>query len=120
MLWVSLGSLSIDFFCLVYCFCEASCTGCCWQLGDTRSGIQVEAFVRVFMNIGLGVLWQSRVLDSMLPLQRLRPDLWPGNRDSTVAYGTKGIKISTQTPETNQVNKQKMNPREMVNTKSDK
>ena len=32
---------------------------------------------------GSEVLWKSSVLDSMLPFQWLRPDLWPGNWDST-------------------------------------
>ena len=42
---------SDDFVCVfVCCLSEASCTGCCWQLGDARSCTQVEAFVRVLTN----------------------------------------------------------------------
>jgi len=29
---------------------ETSHNGCCWQLGDAKSCIQVEAFVEVLMN----------------------------------------------------------------------
>ena len=62
-------------FCLVCVLDEASCTGCYWQLGDAGSCIQVVAFVGVLTircSLGLGFLWYSRVLESVLPLQRLK------------------------------------------------
>ena len=61
--------LTLDLWCFLG---EASYTGFCWQLGDARF-IEVEAFMGMLTNkysLGLGVLWQSRVL-SALPLQRL-------------------------------------------------
>ena len=62
------------YFCFVCCLDEASCTGCYWWLGDARSCIQVVSFVwvlTVWYSLGW-VLWWSRVLESLLPLQRLR------------------------------------------------
>ena len=61
----------------VFLFCwldEASCTGCYWGLDDARSCIQVVSFVwvlTIWYSLGL-VLWYSRVLELVLPLQRLR------------------------------------------------
>ena len=34
----------------VCCLDEASCTGCCWKLGNAGSSIQVVAFVGVLTN----------------------------------------------------------------------
>ena len=58
--------------------------------------------------LGLGVLWQSRVLDSEVPFQRLRPDLWLGNQDSTscLLWHERGLKQKTkqetkENPQTN-------------------
>ena len=64
----------IVFVFLFCCLDEASCTGCCWRLGDTRSCIPVVSFVSshyLITPLGL-VLWWSRVLESVLPVQRLR------------------------------------------------
>ena len=57
------------YFCFVCCLDEASCTGCYWWLGDVGSCIQVVSFVwvlTIWYSLGL-VLWQSRVLESVLP-----------------------------------------------------
>ena len=62
----------VFFFCLLFRW--ASCTGCYWWLGDAGSCIQVVSFVwvlTIWYSLGL-VLWYSRVLESVLPLQRLR------------------------------------------------
>ena len=62
------------YFCFVCCLDEASCIGCyCW-LGDAGSYIQVVSFVwvlTIWYSLGL-VLWLSRALESVLPLQGLR------------------------------------------------
>ena len=73
------------YFCLVCCLDDASGTGCYWWLGDARSCIQVVSFVwvlTIWYPLGL-VLWQSRVLESVLPLQRLRVWSLGRNEDST-------------------------------------
>ena len=73
------------YFCLVCCLDEASCTGCYWWLGNAGSCIPVVSFVWVFTiwySLGL-VLWWSRVLESVLPLQRLRAWSLVRNEDST-------------------------------------
>ena len=62
------------YFCFVCCLDESSCTGCYWWLGDAGSCIQVVSFMWVlttWYSLGL-FLWQSLVLESGLPLQRLR------------------------------------------------
>ena len=62
------------YFCFVYCLDEASWTGCDWWLGDARSCIQVVSFMWIlttWYSLGL-FLWQSMVLESVLPFQRLR------------------------------------------------
>ena len=44
------------YFCFVCCSDEASCTGCCWWLGDAGSCIQVVSFVwilTVWYSLGL-------------------------------------------------------------------
>ena len=61
------------YFCSV-CLDEASCTECSWWLGDAGSYIQVVSNVwvlTIWYSLRL-VLWQSRVSESVLPLQRLR------------------------------------------------
>ena len=61
-------------FCFVCCLDEVFCTGCYWWLGDARSCIQVVSFVwvlTIWYSLVL-VLRYSRVLESVLPLQRLR------------------------------------------------
>ena len=61
------------YFCFVCCLDEVSCTECYWWLGDAGSCIRVVSFVwvlTIWYSLGL-VLWQSRVLESVLPLQRL-------------------------------------------------
>ena len=65
--WLSL------YFCFVCSSDEGSCTGCYWWLGDAESCIQEVYFVWVFtIWYSLeSVLWYSRVLESVLPLQRL-------------------------------------------------
>ena len=66
------------YFCFVCCLDKASCTGCYWWLGDAWSCIQVVSFVWVLIiwySLGL-VLWEGRVLESVLPLQRLRAWSW--------------------------------------------
>ena len=72
-------------FCFVCCLDEVSCIGCYWWLGDARSCIQVVSFVwvlTIWYPLGL-VLWQSRVSESVLPLQRLRGWSLVRNEDST-------------------------------------
>ena len=61
-------------FCFVCCLDEAFCTGCYWWLGSAESCIQVVSFVWVlsmwyFLTLAL---WLPRVLEWVLPLQRLR------------------------------------------------
>ena len=66
------------YFCFVCCLDEVSCTGCYWWLGDAGSWIQVVSLVLVltiWYSLGL-VLWHTRVLEFMLPLQRLRAWAW--------------------------------------------
>ena len=61
------------YFCFVCCLDEAFCTVCYWWLDDSRSCIQVVSFVwglTIWYSLGL-VLWLSRFLESVLPLQRL-------------------------------------------------
>ena len=73
------------YFCFVCCLEEASCTGCYGWLGDAGSCIQVVSFVgvlTVWYSVGLGVPWYSMVLESVLPLQRLRVWSLARNRDS--------------------------------------
>ena len=73
------------YFCFVCCLDEVSCTGCYWWLCDARSSIQVVSFVWVFtIWYSLGFLfWYSRVLEAVLPLQRLRSWSLVRNEDST-------------------------------------
>ena len=62
------------YFYFVYCLDELSCTGCYWWLDDPGCCIQVVSFVwvlTILYSLGL-VLWYSRVLESVLTLQRLR------------------------------------------------
>ena len=62
------------YFCFVCCLDEASCTGCCWWLGDAGSCIPVVSFawvLTIWYPLGLA-LWYFRVLVSVLPLQSLR------------------------------------------------
>ena len=69
------------YFCFVCCLDEASCTGCYWWLRDVKSCIQVISFILVltiWYSVGL-ILWKSRVLESVLPLQRLRA--WSLSKD---------------------------------------
>ena len=73
------------YFCFVCCVDETSYTGCYWWLGDARSCIQVVSFVGVltiWYSLRL-VLWWSKVLESVLPLQRLRAWSLIRNKDST-------------------------------------
>ena len=80
------------YFCFVCCLDEVSCTRCYWWLGDAGSCIQVVSFVwvlTIWYPLGL-VLWQSRVLESVLPLQRLRVWSLVKNGDPTSDYGIKG------------------------------
>jgi len=73
------------YFCFVCYSDEVSYTGCYWWLGDARSCIQVISFVwvlTIWYSPGL-VLWQSRVLESVLPLQRLRAWYLLRNKHST-------------------------------------
>ena len=67
-------------FCFVYCLDEVSCTGCYWCLDDAGSCIQVVSFVWVLNIWYLG----SRVLESVLPLQRLRAWSLPKMSSNTV------------------------------------
>ena len=62
-----------SYFCFVCHLNEASCSGCYWWLGDAGSYIQAVSFVWVliFWFCLVLVLWESRVLESVLPLQRL-------------------------------------------------
>ena len=64
--------IGFEFF-FVCCLDETSWTGCYWWLGDAGSCIQVVLFkwiLTIWYSLGL-VLWYSRVLESMLSLQRL-------------------------------------------------
>ena len=73
------------YFCFVCSLDDASSTGCCWCLGDARSCIQLVSFVwvlTIWYSLGL-VLWYSRVLESVLPLWRLRAWSLVRNIDST-------------------------------------
>ena len=64
--------------------------GCYWWLDDAGSCITVVFFVwvlTIWYTLGL-VLWYSRVLESVLPLQRLGLDLWSGRKiPQVVCYG---------------------------------
>ena len=86
--YMTLGSLSADgWVCvpvLLVVWCGAFSTGACRLLGGARSwswdgDLWESSHWLIFP--GPGILWHSSVLDSMLPPQRLRPDLWPGNKD---------------------------------------
>ena len=79
--WVGL------YFCFVCCLDEASCSGCYWWLGDGRSCIPVVSFVwvlTIWYSLGL-VLWLSVVLESVLPLQRLKA--WSLSKDQPRSIG---------------------------------
>ena len=53
-------------------------------LGSAGSWIQVEVFLGVsLINTPWGQFSGSSVLDSVHPLQQLRPNFWSGNQDST-------------------------------------
>ena len=76
-----------DWACIfvVFCLVEASCKVWSWWLGDARPCIQV-IFVwvlAIWYSLGL-FLWQSRVLESVIPLQRLRAWFLVKNDHSTV------------------------------------
>ena len=89
---VVLRLLMIVFFFFFFHLVGASCMGCYWWLGDTGSYIQVVSFVwvlTIWCSLGL-VLWYSRVLESLLPFQRLF-DLWSRmNIPQVICYGIKG------------------------------
>ena len=73
------------YFRFVCCLDEAPCTGYYWWLDDARYCIQVFSFVwvlTIWSSLGI-VLWSSRVLESVLPLQRLRAWSLFRNEDST-------------------------------------
>ena len=72
-----------------------SCAGCCQTL-DTGGDFCGSSHKLTLL--GLGALWQSRVLDSEVPFQRLRPDLWLGNQDSTscLLWHERGLKQKTK------------------------
>ena len=73
------------YFCFVCCLDEASCTVCYWWVSDARSCVQVFSFgwvLSIWYSLGL-VLWWSRVLESVIPLQRLRAWSLVRNGDST-------------------------------------
>ena len=62
------------YFCFVCCLDKASCTGCYWFLGDAGSCIQVVSSVcvlTIWYSLEL-VLWKSRILEPVFPLQRLK------------------------------------------------
>ena len=74
-------------FCFVCCLDEGSCAGWYRWLADARSCIQVVSFLWVLTIFMIWyflvlVLWQSRVLESVLPLQRLRAWSLVRNEDS--------------------------------------
>ena len=73
------------YFYFISCLVGAHCTGCYWWLGDARSCIQAVSFVwvlTIWYSLRL-VLWWSRVLESVLPRQRLRAWSLVRNEDST-------------------------------------
>ena len=68
-------------FVFLFCLLSRWGMGCYWWLGDARSCIQVVSFVwilTIWYSPGL-VLCLSRVLESVLPLQRLRA--WSLSKD---------------------------------------
>ena len=79
------------YFCFVCCLDEESFTGCYWWFGDARSCIQVVSFVwvhTIWYSLGL-VLWLSRVLELVLPLQTLRD--WSLSKDQPRSKLPRGI-----------------------------
>ena len=83
------------YFC---CLDEASCTWCYWWLGNAGSCIQAVSFVWVLIiwySLGL-VLWLSRVLESVLPLQRLRA--WSLSKDQPRSNLPRGISLEMKRP----------------------
>ena len=77
--WLSL------YFCFVCFVDETSYTGCYCQLGNIGSCIQEVSFVwvlTIWYSLGLVLQW-SRVLESVLPFQRLRAWSLVRNKDST-------------------------------------
>ena len=78
--------LLIGFVFLFYLlFWWGTLKGCYWWLGNAGSCIQVVSFVwilTIWYSLGL-VLWSSRVLESVLPFQRLRVWSLVRNEDST-------------------------------------
>ena len=106
------------YFCFVCCLDEASCTGCYWWLGDAGPCIQVVSFVwvlTIWYSLGL-VLWESRVLESVLPLQRLRAWSLVRNEDSTSGLLWHWVRLK----QLSKNKKPKMNPRQITVTKSGK
>ena len=86
------------YFCFVCCLDDTFCTVCHWWLGDTESCIQVVSFVWVL------TIWHplesvfllSRVLDSVLPLQRLRA--WSPSKDQPRSDLPRGISPAMRGP----------------------
>ena len=86
------------FFCFVCCLDEASCTGYFWWLGNAGSCIQVVSFVwvlTIWYSLAL-VLWLSRILESVLPLQRLRA--WSLFKDQLRSNLPRGISPQMRGP----------------------
>ena len=86
------------YFCFVCCLDEESCTGCYWWSGDARACIQVVSFVwvhTIWYSLGL-VLWLSRVLELVLPLQTLRD--WSLSKDQPRSKLPRGISLEMKGP----------------------
>ena len=106
------------YFCFVCCLDEVSCTGCYWWLGDSHSCIQVVSFVwvlTIWYCLGL-VLWLSRVLESVLPLERLRAWFLVKNEGSTSGLLRHYVRLK----QIYKNKKPKMNLRQMAVTKAGK
>ena len=73
------------YFCFACCLDDGSCKECPWWLDDAGSCIQVALVVwvlTIWYSLGL-VLWWSRVLESVLLVQRLRAWSLVRNEDPT-------------------------------------
>ena len=96
------------YFCFICCLDDESLRGCYWWLGDAGSCIQVGSFVcilTIWYSVGL-ILWYSRVMESVLPLQRLRvwsptcvllfSSRWLSNKESTWEGCCTGLTLSSR------------------------
>ena len=81
---------------------EASCTGCCWWLGDARTCIQVVCLVWVLSirySLGL-VLWSLGPGSQYSHSKGSGLDLWSGTKIPQVVMASSEIKTNIQKQET--------------------